>query len=75
MDTGLSIILFLLYLGLFALYIYLIVLFVRMSNDVKEMRTILKDISFRDTARYITDVEDGRVSQEAQRQAEKTFEA
>ena len=72
MDTTvIAVIIFLVYLGLFLLTVYMMILFVRMSNDVRKMHNALKDMAYRDTARYISEVENGTISTSAQEQAEQ----
>lgn len=72
MDTLLSVALFLVYLAFFCLYIFLIVLFVRLTRHVEEIKDTIKDISFRDTARYIEEVRNGEISKHAQKEAEES---
>ena len=73
MDTFLAILIFLAYLAFFCLYIFLFILFVRLSKHVEEIKDAIKGISYRDTARYIGEVQNGTITDRAQHEAEENF--
>lgn len=73
MDNTLIFFMALLYAGLIALYIVLIVRFWKASSAVMETRDQIKNMSFRDTARYLSEVRRGIISEEDQEEAEKSF--
>ena len=73
MDGALILFVVLFYAGLIALYIVLIVKFWKACTAVMETRDQIKNMSFRDTARYLSEVRRGIISDEDRDEAEKSF--
>lgn len=62
-----------LYIGIFGLYILLIILFIRACNATIETKEIVKNIAYRDTARFISEARRGLITAEDQDAAEIEF--
>jgi len=73
MENSLGVFVVIFYIGLVALYIYLIVIFLKACFAVIETKDQIKDMSYRDTARYLSEVRRGIISKEDQEDAEKSF--
>jgi hypothetical protein len=74
-TTFAAVIIFLGYLALICLYIYLIILFVRLSRNVDDIKESIKGLAYRDTVRYIDEVKSGSISEAAQQEAEDSLSA
>lgn len=60
-------------IGFIALYIYFIILIVRACNAAIETRDLVKNMAFRDTARYLSEARRGIITTEDQDAAEVDF--
>lgn len=73
MGLPLTMIVVLGYLALFVLYIMFMIKIWRACNAVIEISKQIKDMSFRDTARFIAEVDNGSIKEASQREAQEIF--
>ncbi len=56
-----------------ALYIYLLIMIIRGSNAAIESNKLLKNMAYRDTARFVSEVRRGLILQEDEDRAQNDF--
>lgn len=74
METPLAFLGILLYLAVIVLYIALMVKIWKACAAAVSIEKHLKDLSYRDAARYFAEVEKGKITERQQEQAQKLFE-
>lgn len=73
MDGVLGFLLILFYVAIIAVNVMLIVKVWRACNAALETRNQIRDMSFRDTARYVSEVRRGVISEDDQAEAKEAF--
>lgn len=82
MELALTNIMIIVYLGLFVLYIFLLVkiwkactAIIEMKSHVIEMKSHVKDISFRDTTRFVSEINNGTITEADLKEGRESFNA
>lgn len=68
-----SILLIILYIALTIISIVFLVKMWKACNAVVEIKEQIKDMSYRDTTRYVAEINKGVITEEAQKEAQKIF--